>query len=262
MTPPNPIRALIVDDEPLARAHLRNLLVGDSEIVVVGEQGNGRDAVAAIRSDAPDLVFLDIQMPELDGFEVVREVGPEQMPVVVFVTAYDDHALEAFEAHALDYVMKPVNRQRFRDAVDRAKGMIRGTRASELHGLHEPLARLLASIGAERHYLDRLAIRTDGRIVFLRTEQIDWIEADDDHVRLHVGPKRFVHRDTLTRLEQRLSPSMFLRIHRSIIVNVERIREMQPWFQGDYVLILHDGTKLTSGRSFRERVRVLLESAR
>jgi two-component system LytT family response regulator len=254
-----PIRALLVDDEPLARAHLRNLLSADPEITIVGEAGNGRDAVTAIRDESPDLVFLDVQMPELDGFDVVRAVGADRMPAVVFVTAYDEYALKAFEAHALDYLMKPVNRARFRDAVEHAKGALRGARAT---GGNAPLERLIEAITAERRFLDRLAIRTDGRIIFLRTDQIDWIEADDDHVKLHVGPKRYVHRDTLTRLEQRLSPGMFLRIHRSIIVNVERIREMQPWFQGDYVLILHDGTKLTSGRSYRDRVRALVESAR
>src|SRR5919199_1664303 len=243
-----PIRALIVDDEPLARTHLRNLLAADPEVVVSGECGNGADAVEVIGRDAPDIVFLDIQMPELDGFEVIQRVGPERMPVVVFVTAYDEYALKAFEAHALDYLMKPVNRARFRDAVERVKGVIRGARASELR---VPFERLLETVGAERRYLDRLAIRSDGRIIFLKTDQIDWIEADDDHVRLHVGPKRYAPRDALTRLEQRLPPNTFLRIHRSIIVNVERIREMQPWFQGDYVLILHDGTKLTSGRSYR-----------
>jgi two-component system LytT family response regulator len=254
-----PIRALLVDDEPLARTHLRNLLGADAEIAVVGEAGNGRDAVTAIRETSPDLVFLDVQMPELDGFDVVRAVGAERMPAVIFVTAYDEYALKAFEAHALDYLMKPVNRARFRDAVERAKHTVRGARAPDLGA---PLARLLETISAERRYLDRLAIRSDGRIIFLRTDQIDWIEADDDHVRLHVGPKRYVHRDTLTRLEQRLAPTTFLRIHRSVIVNVERIRELQPWFQGDYVLILHDGTKLTSGRSYREKVRALVENAR
>ncbi|HEU4640977.1 MAG TPA: LytTR family DNA-binding domain-containing protein [Gemmatimonadaceae bacterium] len=253
------IRVLIVDDEPLARAHLRNLLSSDQEIEIVGEHGNGRDAVAAIREETPDLVLLDVQMPELDGFEVVRQVGVDEMPTVIFVTAYDEYALKAFEAQALDYVMKPVNRTRFRAAVERAKEVIRAARASELR---VPLGRLLEAIAAERRYLDRIAIRTDGRIIFLRTDQIDWLEADDDHVRLHVGPKRYLHRDTLSRLEQRLSPNTFLRIHRSVIVNVERIREMQPWFQGDYVLILHDGTKLTSGRSYREKVRALVERAR
>ena len=256
MTPP--IRALIVDDEPLARAHLRNLLAADPEVVVSGECGNGADAVDVIAREAPDLVFLDIQMPELDGFEVIGRVGPDRMPVVVFVTAYDEYALKAFEAHALDYVMKPVNRARFHDAVARAKRRGRSERGGDLR---EPLAQLIDYLGGQK-YLDRLAVRSDGRIVFLKTEYIDWIEAADDHVKLHVGTKTYVHRDTLGRLEQRLSPTAFLRIHRSTIVNIERIRELQPWFQGDYVLILADGTRLTSGRSYRDRVRQLVEQSR
>ena len=253
-----PIRALIVDDEPLARAHLRNLLAADPEVVVSGECGNGGDAVDVIARETPDLVFLDIQMPELDGFEVIERVGPDRMPVVVFVTAYDEYALKAFEAHALDYVMKPVNRARFHDAVARAKHRVRTERGGDLR---EPLAQLMDYLGGQK-YLDRLAIRSDGRIVFLKTEYIDWIEAADDHVKLHVGTKTYLHRDTLGRLEQRLSPAAFLRIHRSTIVNIERIRELQPWFQGDYVLILADGTRLTSGRSYRDRVRQLVEQSR
>lgn len=250
------IRTLIVDDEPLARSHLRSLLSHDQEIEVVGECGSGAEAVDAIRRDDPDLVLLDIQIPELDGFEVIREIGVDEMPVVLFVTAYDEHALRAFEAQALDYLMKPVNRERFRNAVRRAKELIRGSRNG---AMREPLARLLESIQPRSEPLDRLALRLDGRILFLRIEQIDWIEAADDYVRLHVGKQTLEHRDTLTRLESRLPSDRFLRIHRSTIVNVDRIREMQPWFQGDYVLIMHDGTRLTTGRSYRERLKALLE---
>jgi two-component system LytT family response regulator len=250
------IRTLIVDDEPLARTHLRSLLEPDDEIEVVGECGSGAEAVDAIRRDDPDLVLLDIQIPELDGFEVIREIGPEAMPFVLFVTAYDEHALRAFEAQALDYLMKPVNRERFRGAVSRAKELIRGMRGG---AMREPLARLLDSLQPRAAPLDRLALRLDGRILFLRIEQIDWIEAADDYVRLHIGKQTLEHRDTLTRLEQRLPADRFLRIHRSTIVNVDRIREMQPWFQGDYVLIMHDGTRLTTGRSYRERLRALLD---
>ena len=253
-----PIRALIVDDEPLARTHLRNLLAADPEVVVSGECGNGADAVDVIAREEPDIVFLDIQMPELDGFEVIQRVGAERMPVVVFVTAYDEYALKAFEAHALDYLMKPVNRARFHDTVERAKRRIRSERGGDFR---EPLAQLIDYLGGQK-YLERLAIRSDGRIVFLKTEYIDWIEAADDHVKLHVGTKTYLHRDTLGRLEQRLSPASFLRIHRSTIVNIERIRELQPWFQGDYVLILADGTRLTSGRSYRDKVRMLVEQSR
>lgn len=252
-----PIRTLIVDDEPLARNHLRSMLANDDEIEIVGEYGSGSEAVEAIRRDEPDLVLLDIQIPELDGFEVIREIGPDNMPFVLFVTAYDEHALRAFEAQALDYLMKPVNRERFNGAVGRAKEIIRGMRGT---AMGEPLARLLDSLQTRSvPLLDRLALRLDGRILFLRIEQIDWIEAADDYVRLHVGKQVLEHRDTLTRLEQRLPSDRFLRIHRSTIVNVDRIREMQPWFQGDYVLIMNDGARLTTGRSYRERLKGMLE---
>ena len=251
-----PIRTLIVDDEPLARTHLRSLLAPDEDIEILGECGSGSEAVEAIRRDEPDLVLLDIQIPELDGFEVIRQIGPESMPFVLFVTAYDEHALRAFEAQALDYLMKPVNRERFRGAVQRAKELIRGVRGAEMA---EPLTRLLETLQPRAAPLDRLALRLDGRILFLRIEQIDWIEAADDYVRLHVGKQTLEHRDTLTRLEQRLPADRFLRIHRSTIVNVDRIREMQPWFQGDYVLIMQDGTRLTTGRSYRDRLKALLE---
>lgn len=254
------LRVLVVDDEPLARAHLRTLLAAREDVEVIGECGDGRTAIESIRADAPDLVLLDIHMPELSGLEVVREVGPERMPPVVFVTAHDDYALEAFEAQALDYIMKPIERERLTAAVDRAARSVRLT-ARELA---EPpqaaaLARLLADAPATRP--DRIAIRLDGRVLFVRPADIDWIEAADDSVRFHVGRAVYEQRDTLARLEQRLPAGRFLRIHRSAIVNVERIRELQPWFQGDWVVILADGTKLTTGRSYRPRLKALLDEA-
>jgi two-component system LytT family response regulator len=250
------IRTLVVDDEKPARTRLLELLARDPEVEVVGVGRDGREALALVREQKPHLLFLDIQMPILDGFGVLREIEPGQLPFTVFVTAYDQYAIQAFEAHALDYLMKPVNRDRFRGAVKRAKELIRGVRGAEMA---EPLAKLLESMQSRSAPLDRLALRLDGRILFLRIEQIDWIEAADDYVRLHVGKQTLEHRDTLTRLEQRLPSDRFLRIHRSTIVNVDRIREMQPWFQGDYVLIMQDGTRLTTGRSYRERLKGLLE---
>ena len=246
------IRTLIVDDEPVARKHVRSLLAEHGDITVIGEAGNGKDAIAAIRREHPDLVLLDIQMPEIDGFGVVKEIGADRMPVVVFVSAFDEYALAAFEAHALDYIMKPVKRDRFHATIRRAVDVIGRRAGGDLQG---PLSRLLERIETERKYPSRLAIKTEGRVLFLKAAEIDWIETDGDHVKFHVGPHTYLHRTTLTRLEERLSPKMFLRIHRSIVVNVERVRELQPWFQGDYVLILADGTRLTSGRSYRERVR-------
>jgi two-component system LytT family response regulator len=259
------VRTLVVDDEPLARDHLRALLEARGDIEVIGECGDGRTAVAQIRREQPELVLLDIQMPELDGLGVVREVGPASMPTVIFVTAYDEYALAAFDAHAVDYLMKPVNRDRFTLAIDRAVALIGagmggaggGGRASYV----DTLARVVERLHAARSGPERIAVREQGRVLFLRVDDIDWVEAADDHVRFHIGKTVFAHRDTLSRVEQRLPASKFLRIHRSTLVNVERIREVQPWFQGDWVAILIDGTRLTSGRSYRARVRAFLDRA-
>jgi len=250
-----PIRALIVDDEPLARAHLKSLLRERGDVDVIGESGDGRSAIDQIRRMKPDLVLLDIQMPELDGLEVIREVGPNAMPAVVFVTAYDEHALAAFEVHAFDYILKPVSRQRFSQAIDRVVGLIR----SDVPATDRPLAALIEAMRTERSALDRIAVKADGRVLFIRVGEIDWIEADDDLVRIHAGKAVHAHRSTLTHLEERLPASKFLRVHRSTLVNVDRIREIQPWFQGDWVLILNDGTRLHSGKSYRSKVREYIE---
>jgi two-component system LytT family response regulator len=205
---------------------------------------------------SPDLVVLDVQMPELDGLGVVRSVGPARMPPVVFVTAHDVHAVDAFEVHALDYVLKPVNRARFASAIDRVVAMIRGGGAGRGPALAELLEREapVARAGA-----DRIAVRAGERVLYLRMTDIDWIEASDDTVRLHVGRNVHQHRATMAELEERLPPDRFVRIHRSTIVNVERIREFHPWFQGDWILVLADGTRLQSGKSYRARVRALME---
>jgi two-component system LytT family response regulator len=250
-----PVRALIVDDEPLARAHLRTLLRERGDVDVIGESGDGRSAIDQIRRLTPDLVLLDIQMPELDGLEVIREVGPTKMPAVVFVTAYDEHALAAFEVHAFDYILKPVSRQRFTHAIDRVVGLIR----ADAPASDQPLTALIEAMRSERTALDRIAVKADGRVLFVRVGEIDWIEADDDLVRIHSGKVVHTHRSTLTHLEERLPASKFLRVHRSTLVNVDRIREIQPWFQGDWVLILNDGTRVHSGKSYRAKVREYIE---
>jgi len=250
-----PVRALIVDDEPLARAHLRSLLSDRGDVDVIGECGDGRSAIDQIRKLTPELVLLDIQMPELDGLEVIREVGTTDMPAVVFVTAYDEHALAAFEVHAFDYILKPVSRQRFTQAIDRVVGLIR----ADVPPGERPLEALIEAMRSERSAIDRIAVKADGRVVFIRVTEIDWIEADDDLVRIHTGKVVHTHRSTLTHLAERLPASRFLRIHRSTLVNVDRIREIQPWFQGDWVLILADGTRLHSGKSYRSKVREYIE---
>ena len=249
------IRALVVDDEPVARSHLRALLEDRGDVQVIDECGDGRTAVERIRALGPDLVLLDVQMPELDGLGVVRAVGPDRMPPVVFVTAHDQHAVDAFEVHALDYVLKPVHRARFNGAIDRVVELIRsGSTVNRSRPLAEALERL-ASPG-----LERLAIKSGDRVLYLRVADIDWIEAADDIVRIHVGKTVHDHRATMTQIEQRLPASRFMRIHRSTIVNIERIREFQPWFQGDWILVLADGTRLQSGKSYRKRIRELMGS--
>ena len=249
------IRALVVDDEPVARSHLRALLEDRGDVQVIGECGDGLTAVERIRSLGPDLVLLDVQMPELDGLGVVRAVGPDRMPPVVFVTAHDQHAVDAFEVHALDYVLKPVHRARFNGAIDRVLEIIKsGTASSRSRPLAEVLDRLAAP-GSER-----IAVKSGDRVLYLRVSDIDWVEASDDLVKLHVGKTVHDHRATMAQIEQRLPASRFMRIHRSTIVNVERIREFQPWFQGDWILVLADGTRLQSGKSYRKRIRELMDS--
>jgi two-component system, LytTR family, response regulator len=255
-----PLRVLIVDDEPLARTRLRELLDDDPAVSVVAECGNGRDAVTAIQHEGPDVVLLDIQMPEMDGFGVVRAVGAEHMPAVVFVTASDAHAVRAFEVHAVDYVLKPVDRDRFAEAMRRAKERV--TSPDDLRARLTALVADVSSAARTAPAASRLAIRTvrgNGRVLFIRTGDIDWCEAMDNHLRLHVGKETYVIRETLTNLEQRLPAGAFLRVHRSSLVNVDRIREIQPWFGGDYVLILTDGTKVTTGRRYRAAVQTFLE---
>ena len=251
-----PLRVLIADDEPLARAHLRSLLADRDDVVVSGECGDGRAAVEAIRNDPPDLVLLDIQMPELDGLAVVREVGPHNIPPVLFVTAYDEYAIDAFDVHAYDYLLKPVDRERFQRAFDRIAGLIR---AGTFDGRRAALTRLVERFAESAGPTDRLAIRTDGRVLFVRIADIDWVEAADDNVRYHIGRTSVEQRDTLTSLERRLPPGTFMRVHRSAIVNIDRIREMQPWFQGDWAIILQDGTKVLTGRTYRARIRALID---
>lgn len=251
---PTPVRAVVVDDEPLAREHLIALLADETDVAVVGEAGGGSEALRVITSLAPDIVFLDVQMPGLNGFDVLRAIPGDQMPLVVFVTAYDGHAIHAFEISAVDYLLKPVAPERLRLAARRAVDRVRAPGPSG----HEMLARLsafvdrLPSTGA-----DRIPVPVDGRVLFVPIREIDWVDAQDDHVRLHVGKTAHVIRDTMANVEARLKTG-FVRVHRSAIVNVDRIREVQPWVKGDYVVILQDGTRVTSGRTYRDRVKALL----
>jgi two-component system LytT family response regulator len=247
-----PIRVMVVDDEPLAREHLVALFADEPDMTVVAEAGGGSEAVRLIKSERPDLVFLDVQMPGLNGFDVLRALPSDRMPLVVFVTAYDVHAVNAFEVAAVDYLLKPVVEERFRLAVRRARER---ALAPTAHGVLAQLSAIADRMPSTP--ADRVPITVDGRVLFVAPRDIDWIDADDDHLRLHVGKQVHVVRETLGHMEARLKTG-FVRIRRSTLVNVERIREVQPWVKGDYVVILDDGTRLTSGRTYRERVRALL----
>ena len=266
----DPIRTVVVDDEPNAREGLLGLLAADEGIAVVGEARNGREAVSVIRHERPELLYLDIQMPELDGFGVLTELSPADTPVVVFVTAYDVHALRAFEVHALDYLLKPFSDERFAESLGVAKHQVRQRRAgalgqqlaSLLQAVAEPTAALPASASSPpsepapasadgEPYLDRLMVPTPKGTVFIRAEQIDWIEADDYYAKLHVNGRSYLVRETMQSLASRLDPRRFVRTHRSAIVNIDRIATLQPYFRGAHVLTLKDGTQVTLSRSRR-----------
>lgn len=297
------VRVLIVDDESLSRQRIRRLVQSEPDAEVIGECENGVEAVAAIREQRPDVVCLDVQMPELDGFGVLNQLGDGPAPKVLFVTAYDEHALRAFDVHAVDYVLKPVDADRFRTAFDRARrahqesvavnrlGQLLDTvrRVSDgspaTSGEYAPSAGLGGSSGnvgtnggangsahggahggangglqgathggAASQYASRILVKHDGRMFFVKVGDIDWIEADRNYVRLHVGSTAHTIRERISHIEETLDPRIFARIHRSTIVNLNRVREMQQWFSGDYVVILENGARLRLSRHYRDRV--------
>lgn len=245
------IRALIVDDEPLARRRIRSLLAHDSSVDVIGECSDGFKAVSSISQLTPDLVFLDVQMPAMDGFEVIQTVGPERMPTVIFVTAYDQYALKAFEVNALDYLLKPFDRSRFQKTLERAKALIRQVQNGNVN---DQLLSLLGNLRLEQKIADRFIIKSGGRVVFLRVEEIDWMRAVGNYVRLQVGRDSHLMRETMNGMEAKLAPDKFMRIHRSTIVNLDRVKEVQPWAKGEHVVIMRDGTRLIMSRRYRERL--------
>ena len=249
------IRAAIVDDEPLARRRIRNLLAEAADVDVIAECANGQDAIETLEESPPDLLFLDIQMPEVDGFDVLQAIGVDRVPAVIFVTAYDQFALRAFEAHALDYLLKPFDDERFGTALQRARERIRQQQGGDLD---RRLHALLENVRADHGYLRRLVVPSGHRNIFVRTEHIDWIEAERNYVRLHVGGKAYLLRENLTRIASALDPATFCRIHRSTIVNIDRIETVESLFHGEYQVLLHDGTKLTSGRSYRGNLNAIM----
>ena len=253
------IRALIVDDEPLAREKIRTLLADDDDVQIVGECGDGRSAARAIRESDPDLVFLDVQMPEMDGFATLEAADREDMPVIVFVTAYDQYALKAFDVHALDYLLKPFDRDRFQAALERAKRRLRDDGAD---ATDDRILKLLREFKQTREsgWLERLVVKARGRVFFVPVEQVDWIEAAGNYVQLHVGDESHLIRSTMKGLEEKLDPSRFIRVHRSAMVNISRIKEIQPWFNGEYTITLESGANVTTGQSHRETLRSLMEN--
>jgi two-component system LytT family response regulator len=239
------IRAVIVDDEPLARRGVRQLLAAHDDFEVVAEARNGREAITAVTRLRPDLVFLDVQMPELDGFAVLKEIGPAHMPMVIFVTAYDDFAVRAFEAHAVDYLVKPIQEMRFVEAINRARQQLR---SSEALALSKKLSALL-----QTHERQRLVVPTSTGDLLLDADEIDWIEADDYYAAVHVGNKRHLIRESLSSLDGRLDSTRFVRAHRSAIVNIDRVREVRNE-AGETMLVLRNGARVPVSRRRREQV--------
>jgi two-component system LytT family response regulator len=249
------IRTLIVDDEPLARERVRLLLEKELDVEVIGECGDGTEALQVIQGSKPDLVFLDIQMPELDGFGLLARLEGDPLPAVIFVTAFDEYALKAFEVHALDYLLKPFDAERLQAALQRARQWIQRKQTGE----RDPrLGGLVADLRASPKPADRLAVKSGGRMILLKMGEIDWVESADNYVNLHVGKESHLLRETMNALEVRLPADKFLRISRSTIVNLDRIRELQPMFHGEYAVILQDGKRLTLSRGYREKLNQLL----
>jgi two-component system LytT family response regulator len=268
------MRVLIVDDEAIARRRISRLLKLEDDVEVVNEVGSGTDAVAAIREHRPDLVFLDVQMPDLDGFGVVSALGDtDTMPAIVFVTAYNEYAVKAFDVNAVDYVLKPFDGERFRAAFQRARTTLEQKNSAEagrrIKALLEEvlgeqraqaltagnggaLAQPTGTTVPRARYLDRLMVKHDGRVFFVKVTDVDWFEASGNYVRVHVGRASHLIRETMHGIEAQLDPNLFARIHRAVIVNMDRIRELQPWFAGDYIVILRDGRQLKLSRTYRE----------
>jgi two-component system, LytTR family, response regulator len=242
-------RALIVDDEPWARARIHSLLSAEQDFTVVRECAGGADAVASIAELDPDVVFLDVQMPEVGGFEVVEAIGADAMPVVIFATAHQEYAVRAFDAGAVDYLLKPVDEARFRRTIERVRRDLAAPVAAS-----SALREAMAQVRKGTPFAERLVVNTAGRVVFVKVADIDWLEAAGNYVTIHAGREKHMFRETLRNLSDRLDPARFVRLHRSSVVNVDRLRELLPWARGEQVAVLNDGTQLPIGRAFRERL--------
>lgn len=243
------IRVLIIDDERPSRRKIRRFLESELDIEVVGEAGDGREAIAIIQSEKPDLIFLDVQMPGLDGFGVIDALDGQSMPQVVFVTAHDQFALRAFEVHALDYLLKPFDLERFRKVLSRARAQLQRNKTDDM----DKMSKLLKEIREAERYAERLLINSEGRAFFLQVDRINWIEAAKNYVNIHTGNDAYLLRGTIDGLHKKLDPSRFIRVNRSQIANIDSIKELQPWFHGEYRIILKDGTEMMWSRRYLDR---------
>jgi two-component system, LytTR family, response regulator len=243
------LQAIIVDDESPARDRVRDLLTNEPDISIAAECANGREAIAAVSTRRPDLLFLDIQMPQVNGFDVLRALPEKPLPAVIFTTAYDQHALAAFEVHALDYLLKPFKQTRFKAALQRAREHLHKRDAGDTD---TRILALLERLRPAQTHTTRFVIKTASRVVIVKASDIDWIESAANYALLHVGEKTHLLRETMRALEEQLSPSQFLRVSRSTIVNIERIKELQPMMKGEYIVTLHNGKQLTMTRGIRE----------
>jgi len=248
---------LIVDDESHARERLKKYIKSDQDLSISGECSNGVEAVKIIKKKNPDLVFLDVQMPQMDGLGVIETVGAKQMPVTIFVTAYDRFAIQAFKVNAMDYLLKPVAKDRFEESVNRAKEYFSKKENNEIN---KRMLDLLQEMRPQKQFVDRIMVKTSDRMYLVKVEDIDWIEADDNYVKLHVGNKYHLLRQTMKSLEDTLDPGIFLRIHRSVIVNMDRIKEIQQWFNNEYTVILKDRTELTMSRGYKDKAKEMFKN--
>ncbi len=246
-----PVRVLIVDDEPLARSKIRRWLQGSAEFHIVAECGNGYDALHVLKDETVDLLFLDVQMPEMNGLSMLRQLAEDQRPVVIFVTAYDQYAIEAFEFHALDYLLKPYDQERFEKALSHCKSYFQHQQQPQLQ---EQLDLLLKSLEEPQRFLERFVVKTAGRAFFVKVEQVDWIEAQGNYVSLHVNTEEHLIRDSLAKLESKLDPNQFVRIHRSTMVNINQIKELYPASHSDYFVMLRSGKELLMSRNYRKKL--------
>ena len=243
------IKVLIVDDEPFARKYIREMLRDERDIEIIGEAGNGKVAARMIGKQRPDLMFLDIQMPEMDGFSLLQSLNEDELPTVVFTTAFEEFAIQAFEVHAIDYLLKPFDQPRFFQSLEHARRRLAEPRNRKPES--EQITELLRAISNPPKYIDRLLVKKDGRIIFLKTENINWIKADDKYVHLHVESSRHMIRQTLTSLKRQLDPAQFVQLNRSVIVNVDSIKELHTMFNGEHEVQIHDGTTFTLSRAHK-----------